>query len=377
MDEKMKHLREIYKNETSFSEKERHAIMSKAKHESSNKSGGPLFPFKIAIPLVATLLIAFIIFASNDGGPLFQPTTGSPGEVQDEQGPTTDGEPSIEGYVMKSEDDRILIVEPRNKDTSSYTAVWYSDYDSDIEIGQKVKAWHSEQEDSEPPHAVPELIQVVESDVSSENTTLTEHEALKRAIDATDLNDFSIPVVRKLVYIEQRDEWEIKVEDAYNDHYSLLRVEDTLEFRVGSFSPTDTIEDDQIPEPNIEDIITEFENAYDRLIETDDEQRLVNFDSTEEIREDFTNIMNEEFVDYYLDTYVDEEDGELYIIPTGMEVFIDLEQDYEVNEVSDTEYHVIQEVNYEFTDHIELTYLIEYHDENWIVQDVLYDPIDE
>uniref|UniRef100_UPI00058DB535 hypothetical protein n=1 Tax=Alkalibacillus haloalkaliphilus TaxID=94136 RepID=UPI00058DB535 len=239
------------------------------------------------------------------------------------------------------------------------------------------KAWHSEQEDSEPPHAVPEHIQVLESDVSSENTTLTEHEALKRAIDATDLNDFSIPIVRKLLYIEQRNEWEIKVEDAYNDHYSLLRVEDTSEFSVGSFSPTDTIEDDQIPEPNIEDIITEFENAYERLVEKDDEQRLVNFNTVEDIRDDFSNMMSDEIIDYYLDTYVQEEDDGLYIIPTGMEVFIDLEQDYEINKVSDNEYHVIQEVDYEFTDHIELTYIIEYQDENWIVQGVLHNPIDE
>ncbi|MDQ0352139.1 hypothetical protein J2R98_001973 [Alkalibacillus filiformis] len=373
MDEKLNQLHETYKNETNFTEKERYAIMSKVKHEASNKSGGPLFPLKIAIPLATTLLIAFIIFASNDGGPLFQPTTGSPGEEQDEQEPITDEEPSIEGYVVEIDNDRILVTDSEKNENDQNPAVWYSSVDEDVELGQKIKAWHTEQNDSYPAQAVPDELLIVEEE-SYEGADMTEYEAIARAINSNS-DTLNVPIVSRVHFDSGEGMWNINLRDVHDRQLVRVTVDDSGG-GVGSSTMVEE-EDEQISEPNIEDIITEFENAYDRLVETDDEQRLVNFNTVEDIRNDFSSIMSDEIIDYYLETYVQEEDDGLYIIPTGMEVFIELDRDYEVNEVSETEYHVIQEVDYEFTDHIELTYIIEYQDENWIVQDVLHDPIDE
>ncbi|WP_188207861.1 DUF3221 domain-containing protein [Alkalibacillus aidingensis] len=265
MDKQLHQLREAYLNhdETTFTQQDRQRIFSKIT-ESENKSDHkrPLLPVKVIIPLLAVLLIGFTIFASSGSG-LFH-LAGDP---------EPEGEPAIEGYVVDQEDDRILVVGHSINEYDQYPAVWYSNVEVEVDIGQRIRAWHSSQNDSYPAQAEPDYIEILEA-AEFNNSQLSVDQALEIALTSDHLDTFSIPIVQSTQFNDYGEEgdsfWVIEIKDAHESLTATFEVDDAEGVIISSAmdeqeSDTDT---DEGQEANLEletSLTNLFEHRFDEL----------------------------------------------------------------------------------------------------------------
>lgn len=149
-----------------------------------------------------------------------------------ETGNTDGGEPGITGYVMDKEGRQILVVSTEAKDYSEnggieefYDAVWASEAPKDVLVGEQVKIWFDGGMDtSYPGQAAVGKLELMPSS-SPEGATLSEAEALNRALSKTVLEN-EILTAQSISYNSDEDQWSIilKNTDSYEEH--TVKVED-------------------------------------------------------------------------------------------------------------------------------------------------------
>jgi hypothetical protein len=174
------------------------------------------------------LLLLFTVFAAAAAGCGNKPTDGNlglagkkPDEYQaDNNNSTQNRDPRMEGYVVKEEDGRILVVDPLPKDFSSsggvkefYDAIWFSDAPPDVQIGHKVRVWFDMVEESYPGQSRAIKVLIL-TDNNPRHSDLSEAEAIREVLQAHQSE--RVPVVKKAEYDEKSDTWNV-----------LIRQEDT------------------------------------------------------------------------------------------------------------------------------------------------------
>lgn len=125
--------------------------------------------------------------------------------------------PGLVGYVVKKESGKILVVSPDPKSIGStggtkeyYEAVWFSNAPKKVGVGQKVEVWFTHMETSYPGQSSADRTKV-RPDVRPDRATLTEAEALRKALTSNDLEPRKISVIREAAYNPSTDYWEIKI----------------------------------------------------------------------------------------------------------------------------------------------------------------------
>ncbi|MET3683875.1 hypothetical protein ABID56_001991 [Alkalibacillus flavidus] len=164
----------------------------------------------------------------------------------------------------------------------------------------------------------------------------------------------------------------------------------TVNFGNGSTTVTQSQETNEgnegsggVPEPDIESVIADYHDGIDKMTESveGESHRLAHYDTKEEIVEDLSSVMSESRIDYLFDTFIVEEDltsdstEGLYVRPTGGDTKINPDNDYQVEQF-ETSYHVTQEINNEYSGHVNVIYIITYDNNNWILDDVQYEQLD-
>ncbi|PKR77078.1 hypothetical protein CEY16_10040 [Halalkalibacillus sediminis] len=476
MDKKLEKMRKAYQNNENlrFTKSDKEEVFDKIARHNEPPQKAPLFPWKVVMSMLAVILIGAVIFASADGD--FFNTAEAP-TTDDE--PSNEEDPSIEGYVMEMDEDRILVVEPELSDNDQYQAVWYSDVPDGIEMGQFVYVWHEGQEESYPAQASIDEIEIQESETVDESN-LTEQEALNTALSSTDFEDTEVLVVDSVSFDSDSSIWEISLNDSEGTSVSTIQVDDekntvveeeeesffdyepygkpftkleidvveamqdsenilnqlsgdatlnavaidekgtvTMDFEPfeesitsgekGELTQTiaelafaydeseevyvqfegsseafrdymeaeavtpitrDNLESNQgPPEPDLEEVLTEYEEKVNNFLEGQaDDQRITTHDSIEEIRNDFMTVMSRSQAQYLIETYVREDNG-LYLVATGGPVFINLEEPYSTEQVSEKEYQVIQEKDGQMRNGI-FTFNIVYNGEAYVVDSI-------
>ncbi|NIK12028.1 DUF3221 domain-containing protein [Alkalibacillus almallahensis] len=478
MDQKLKDLRETYRNQTSFTNDDRKQVLAKL-NEPKRKEKQPMFPLKVIIPLAAALLLMFTIFASlaTDDSP----NTANEGEEETMTAP--EGDPDVEGYVVEEEDTRILVTGSEQNESGQYPATWYSDVEEDVQLGDEVRVWHSDLAESYPSQGEADHLEVVEE---SEQSDMSQQEALASALRT--IEDYTVKVVSNVELLSEEGYWLIDIQDAgmegqsasfaiavdgssvsttygenqsllgakqvqldlslsqlINDDYSSVNYQgfeaeeqmltinldnagdidqdalvddigntvfeyDSIEAITVNFSDqsmtvsrseqqqdenesnsdesnseqSESEEQTNSPsEPNIEDLLNEYHAVQDRILETveGESHRLAHYDSKEEIINDVSDTLSETRVNYLFESFIVEEDitsdasEGLYIRPTGGDTRINLEEDYQVEQPSDTTYRVTQEIENELSGHVRVIYNISYQDDNWILENVDYEQL--
>jgi len=116
---------------------------------------------------------------------------------------------SMTGYVVKTKDSRILVV----ADIEPYEAVWVSSSDK-VKIGQKINVtFKGEIQTSDPAQGLAKEIRTVKID-SPEKSKLSPVLALEKALQS--INDWEVPVVKRIFYREEDHKWEIVLFDKKN-----------------------------------------------------------------------------------------------------------------------------------------------------------------
>ncbi|WP_376769544.1 DUF3221 domain-containing protein [Paenibacillus plantarum] len=127
------------------------------------------------------------------------------------------GIPSIQGYITKVENNRILVVSSKPKNYSStggvkefYDAVWVSNVPNEVKVGQQVQVWFQGGVlTSYPGQARSAKISFITSEKPI-NATLLEEQVVEQAINTQAYADITIFVIKEVKYDESADKWQIR-----------------------------------------------------------------------------------------------------------------------------------------------------------------------
>lgn len=140
------------------------------------------------------------------------------------------------GYVVKKENDRILVVSPNVQDFSAnggekyfYDASWYTNSPSNIEIGQKVKVQVSPGLKIEPYPGRDKAVHVIIIKPSQpDGAILSETEAIRRALSSETVKEanYSVPAVKEVRYDNSASQWIVYVAQTSEEKVLEIKVDD-------------------------------------------------------------------------------------------------------------------------------------------------------
>lgn len=127
---------------------------------------------------------------------------------------------SMTGYVVKREEDRILVISSEKQNFSAtggiaeyYEAIWFSDAPQGVKVGEKVEVWYEYVLTSYPGQSTAEKITIIPTEQPIE-ATLTEAEAVAKALENDALNYDMIYTILFVSYDTNSKLWSVHVKDA-------------------------------------------------------------------------------------------------------------------------------------------------------------------
>ena len=145
-----------------------------------------------------------------------------------------DTEPGMIGYVMDTDNGRILVVDPVTQDFSStgginefYNAIWFTNVPDEVKAGDEVEVWFDVVQTSYPAQSEAEHIEIIQSTKPS-GADLNQSEALNRALSSDEIDTDWPTVVKAIDYNNQDDIWEIQVREAMSQENKIynMKVDD-------------------------------------------------------------------------------------------------------------------------------------------------------
>ncbi|MFC4596916.1 YobA family protein [Cohnella hongkongensis] len=144
--------------------------------------------------------------------------------------PSDDPAMAITGYIVETKGTGILVTGSVRKDFSAnggashyFDAVWFSDAGSGLEIGQKVRVWSTgEIAESYPGQGKAKRVEVLEP-AKPDGAGMTEAEAIRRALEAAEVDEVMAPSVQAAEYDAANGVW--RVEIAWNGKADTVVVE--------------------------------------------------------------------------------------------------------------------------------------------------------
>ncbi|MDQ0257750.1 hypothetical protein J2S74_005212 [Evansella vedderi] len=128
---------------------------------------------------------------------------------------------------------------------------------------------------------------------------------------------------------------------------------------------------DSVPELNEEDVLIEYRKTTEAIFERrKDDLRIPDIDSKQEMVEYVNSVMSVELGRWFAETYFEEREDGLYVIPKDGLTYLEEDEPYEVEQVSESVYRVIQERDTDMLGHIKIIFNLAYNGENWIVDSI-------
>jgi hypothetical protein len=150
--------------------------------------------------------------------------------------------------------------------------------------------------------------------------------------------------------------------------------------------PSDpAVEDDQSnedtpPENNISELtketavklMKEYQESFVSLInETKpNDLKIESFQSKADVQQHFTQTMADELAQSMTDTYFTEKEDGVYVIAQGGPTWLEEEQPFDFEVVSDQHVKIVQERDNEYLGHVRMVYHIKYQENQWCVAEV-------
>jgi len=140
------------------------------------------------------------------------------------------------GFVVKKENNQVLVTNPKVQDFSAnggekyyYSAFWYTNVPSNIEIGQKVEVWVADgvkttQYPGRDTAVDIAVIQIPQTD----GANLTEEDAIRKALASKEVAaaNYSYPVIKEVKYDVSKSRWTIFITQISEEKVLEIIVED-------------------------------------------------------------------------------------------------------------------------------------------------------
>jgi hypothetical protein len=101
--------------------------------------------------------------------------------------------------------------------------------------------------------------------------------------------------------------------------------------------------------------------------EIDDDYRVVNFSTKQDLISHLKKFVSEEIAIYYTEGLFEEKDSSLYIIPTELPPWLEEDQSVEIKQLTETSYRVYQKNQSDLYGTYNITLGFEYIDGKWLI----------
>jgi hypothetical protein len=137
------------------------------------------------------------------------------------------------GYVVKKDKDRILVVNSTERDFSAnggashyYEAIWFSNSPFNIEVGQHVEVRaNGAIEESYPAQGQAESVSVI-TGLEPKGVLLSEAEAVREALTSPEVASYNVPVIKEVKFDETLAQWIVSVTKSGEEIALEIRVMD-------------------------------------------------------------------------------------------------------------------------------------------------------
>ncbi len=121
-----------------------------------------------------------------------------------------------------------------------------------------------------------------------------------------------------------------------------------------------------VEKPNVEKLSSELINRI--VQDTDDQYKVKDFSTEEDIEQHLREVTSSDLAANITDVYYEERDGGLYLVPTELFPWVNTDQPYELKQMNDFEYQLIQsnESDLYGSYTIEINFL--YENNHWIIK---------
>ncbi|RSL30573.1 hypothetical protein D7Z54_25410 [Salibacterium salarium] len=141
-------------------------------------------------------------------------------------------------------------------------------------------------------------------------------------------------------------------------------------------------QDDEVPaftEERAVQVMNAYEESFVSLIDeaNQNNQKINSYQSIDEVKQHFINVMSDELATWMTGSYFREEDDGVYVIPKDGPTWFQEDQSFELEEVSEEHFKIVQERNNELLGHREMIYHATYREEQWILDDIETNVLDE
>ncbi|MBU8908666.1 hypothetical protein [Desertibacillus haloalkaliphilus] len=133
----------------------------------------------------------------------------------------------------------------------------------------------------------------------------------------------------------------------------------------------ETDEPTAFDEPTAIEVMQRYKQTFEGLLDDADSSGLLaSFDSREEVISYFSEVMSLELAEQLADSYIREDDSDLYIVATESPIWLDPEEEFTIEQVNDGHYRIIQEHQSELIGHVEMAFHARWENNSWKVYDI-------
>lgn len=121
-----------------------------------------------------------------------------------------------------------------------------------------------------------------------------------------------------------------------------------------------------------------YKQAFVTLIDSTDQDGLLSeFESINEVRNHFEEVMSADLAGWMTDAYIEERDGQIYLIAKDSPTWLAKDEDFQTEEVAEEHYKIIQEQENELIGHVEMTYHAKWSEDKWIISEIETDQLEQ
>ena len=124
-----------------------------------------------------------------------------------------------------------------------------------------------------------------------------------------------------------------------------------------------------------EKVLNQYKGTFMEVI--NEGPQLEEYESKDEIIQHFSSIMTTEYAESLVDLYIKEENGELSVVATETPIWLQEDQEFDLEKVTDQEYRAIQNIDNQLRGKKGVIFTLVMEEDSWVVADVTTDQVEE
>lgn len=126
------------------------------------------------------------------------------------------------------------------------------------------------------------------------------------------------------------------------------------------------------------DVMENYQQSFVSLVDSSNENGLLtDFESVSEVRNHFKAAMSENLATSMTENYIEEKDGNVYLIAKDSPTWLDKETNFTIDEVTNEHFRIIQERENALIGHQKMIYHAQWRENKWIISDIESEKLEE